>query len=232
MLVIYSDGSNSAYGACAYVRWALNGGGFESRLAVSKKRLGPVKTMFIDQIDLCGAVLSKRLKTLLERESRYRFTRCLHIVDSQIVHAMVRKESYGYNTFAATRIGEIQSGTNLEDWCCVVGEQNIADWLTRGKEPNEIDLNNAWQKGPDFLKLPESEWPISRVCAIQELPLEPRVVMIAGTKPKDSLAIRIDISRYSDYTRLVRVMARVLACSEPIISRASEMLPESLSRRM
>ena len=139
--------------------------------------------------------------------------RCLHIVDSQIVHAMVQKESYGYNTFAATRIGEIQSGTNPEDWCWVVSEQNIADWLTRGKEPNEIDLSSAWQKGPGLLKLPESEWPISRICAIQEFPQEPRVVMIANTKPKDSLAVRIDISRYSDYTRLrlVSVTARVLA---------------------
>ena len=35
--------------------------------------------------------------------------------------------------------------------------------------------------------------------------------MIANTKPKDSLAVRIDISGYSDSTRLVRVMARVLA---------------------
>ena len=59
--------------------------------------------------------------------------------------------------------------------------------------------------------MPASEWPISRICAIQELPLEPRVVMIANTKPKDSLAVRIDISGYSDSTRLVRVMARVLA---------------------
>ena len=67
MLVIFSDGSNSAYGACAYVRWALNGGGFESRLAISKNRLAPVKAMSIDRIELCGAVLSKRLKELLER---------------------------------------------------------------------------------------------------------------------------------------------------------------------
>ena len=35
--------------------------------------------------------------------------------------------------------------------------------------------------------------------------------MMANTKPKDSLAVRIDISRYSDYTRLVRVTAGVLA---------------------
>ena len=39
MQVIFSDGSNSAYGACVYVRWVLNGGGFESRLAISKNRL-------------------------------------------------------------------------------------------------------------------------------------------------------------------------------------------------
>ena len=58
MLVIFSDGSNSAYGACAYVRWALNGRGFESRLAISKNRLAPAKAMSIDRIELCGAVLS------------------------------------------------------------------------------------------------------------------------------------------------------------------------------
>ena len=61
------------------------------------------------------------------------------------------------------------------------------------------------------MKLPESEWPINRVCTLQDLPQEPKVVMIANTKPKDFLAVRIDISRYWDYTSLVRVTARVLA---------------------
>ena len=61
------------------------------------------------------------------------------------------------------------------------------------------------------MKLPESEWPINRVCTLQELPQEPKVVMIANTKPKDFLAVRIDISRYWDYTSLVRLTARVLA---------------------
>ena len=34
--------------------------------------------------------------------------------------------------------------------------------------------------------------------------------MIPNTKPKDSPAVKIDISRYLDYTRLVRVTARVV----------------------
>ena len=35
--------------------------------------------------------------------------------------------------------------------------------------------------------------------------------MIANTKSKDFLAVRIDMSRYWDYTSLVRLTARVLA---------------------
>lgn len=210
-LVIFSDGSDNAYGACAYVRWALAGGGFDSNLVVSKNRLAPIKIMSIDRIELCGAVLNKRLKQLVEKETRYQFVKCFHIVDSQIVHAMVQKESYGFNTFAATRIGEIQDGTSIEDWYWVTSGKNIADWLTRGKAPNEIDLNSAWQKGPDFLKLPESEWPASKKCYVQELPQRVKVVMVADTKPEDSLAARINLSKYSNYTKLIRVTARVLA---------------------
>ena len=42
--------------------------------------------------------------------------KCYHIVDSQIVHGMIQKESYGFNTFAATRVGEIQQNTSPKEW--------------------------------------------------------------------------------------------------------------------
>ena len=79
-LVIFSDGSDSAYGACAYVRWALDGGGFVSNPVMSKNRLASIKKMSIDRIELCGAVLNKRLRLLLERESRYQFAKCFQTV--------------------------------------------------------------------------------------------------------------------------------------------------------
>ncbi|KAK3737988.1 hypothetical protein QZH41_001003 [Actinostola sp. cb2023] len=40
----------------------------------------------------------------------------------KIVQAMVQKESYGFNTFAGTRVGEIQEGTDRNDWYWVQGE--------------------------------------------------------------------------------------------------------------
>ena len=70
---------------------------------------------------------------------------------------MIQKETYGFNTFAATRVGEIQEGTNVTDWYWIPGEYNIADWLTRGKSPKDIGMDSIWQKGPEFLRKPESE---------------------------------------------------------------------------
>ena len=157
LFIVFSDASQDAYAACAYVRWKLQNGQFESNLILSKNRLATIKKISIDRIELCGAVLNKRLKTFIEKECRYRFQRIYHIVDSQIVHAMTQKTSYGINTFAATRIGEIQEGTSQTDWYWVESEHNIADCLTRGKKPSDIGLESIWQRGPEFRKQPEDE---------------------------------------------------------------------------
>jgi len=215
VLIIFSDGSNDAYGACAYARWKLSTGGFDSHLILSKNRLAPVKRISVDRIELCGALLNKRIKTILQKQCRYKFQRYYHIVDSQIVYAMIHKESYGFNTFAATRIGEIQEGTERNVWYWTEGKYNIADWLTRGKKPTEINLNSNWQKGPDFLKLPESEWPISKETTTQrQLPDTLKVlasINVTSLAEENTLADRININKYSNFEKLLRVTARVLA---------------------
>lgn len=155
--------------------------------------------------------MNKRLKQLMEKECRFQFAKCFHIADSQIVHAMVQKETYRFNTFAATRVGEIQDGTNPENWYLIASEQNIADWLRRGNRPDEIDCDSPWQKGPNFLKLSESEWPVSRECNVQELLQQVGVVMMAEIKTEDFLAARIDSSKHSSYVKLIRVTERVLS---------------------
>ena len=212
ILIIFSDGSDNAYGACAYVRWTLPRERFDVRLIMSKNRLSPNRKISIDRGELCGAVLNKRLKPFLEKESRYQFAKYYHIVDSQIVHGMVQKESYGFNTFAATRIGEIQEGTDPQDWYWVESDNNIGNWITRGKRPNDIDADSDWQRGPRFLRLPESEWPISKVICKQESADQlKRATTMHTTTKDDSLAERININKYSSYKQLLRVTARVLS---------------------
>ena len=98
---------------------------------------------------------------------------------------------------AATRIGEIQGGTNIEDWYWCESKFNIADWLTRGKKPSKISLHSDWQEGPLFLKQPaasESEWPISRSYSEIRIPTTiMKVVNTVNESVKDDLASRIKI---------------------------------------
>ena len=62
---------------------------------------------------------------------------------------MIQKESYGFNTFAATRIGEIQKTTNPTEWFWISGEHNIADILTE-----TLGIDSTWQNSPDFMSYP------------------------------------------------------------------------------
>jgi hypothetical protein len=39
MLVVFSDDSKIAYGACAYVRWQVGMDNFKSRLVIAKNRI-------------------------------------------------------------------------------------------------------------------------------------------------------------------------------------------------
>ena len=89
------------------------------------------------------------------KESRLEFTKVVHLVDSEIVKAMIQKGSYGFNTFAANRVGEIQHTTQKNEWYWIPGKPdiNVADVTTRGCAPVDVS-SSLWQEGPEFLKLP------------------------------------------------------------------------------
>ena len=211
ILIIFSDASFDAYGACCYVRWELSNGGFESCLLVAKSKIAPTKSLTIVRLELLAAVISVRLRLSIETECRYKFDRIIHIVDSDIVRAMVQRESYGFSTFVSTKIGEIQSGSKPNDWYWVNGEYNIADILSRGEKPENLNGSSMWQKGPEFLSLPFEDWPIRNDCSTNELPELKQNVMTVIATPEI-----IPSSRFSNFVKLIRVTARVLSiCKKP-----------------
>jgi len=106
---------------------------------------------------------------------------------------MIQKESYGFNTFPAVRVGEIQEGTNRKDWYWTASEFNVADLLTRGSKPNDIGMNSKWQKGPDFLKLQESEWPITKTYSEQQIPIN--TIKLEVSSPASQLTQKTHLCR-------------------------------------
>ena len=209
-LIVFSDGSNDAYGTCAYARWKLDNGNFVCRLIGAKSRVAPLKRQTIVRIELCGAVLASRLAKFLRQEMEVTFDTVMFLVDSEIVRSMLQKESYGFNTFTAVRVGEIQENTDPSTWFWIEGRKNAADCVTRGKRPSELHQHSVWQQGPEFLRSPVSEWPLKQT-SLQDLPERNQVVLTLACEREDCLAQRIDITRHSKYVKLLRVTARVLA---------------------
>ena len=206
-LIIFSDASKEAYGACCYIRWELADGAFSSNILLAKSKIAPVKVITIVRLELLAAVISVRLRLSIKVECRYNFERIIHIVDSEIVRAMIQRESYGFNTFTSTKIGEIQGGSIPEDWYWVNGDDNVADLLTRGEEPVNLNVGSTWQRGPEFLNLPFEEWPVRQDCSIEVLPEQKETIMHVKLVLEE--IIRSD--RFSKFIRLVRVTARVLS---------------------
>ena len=114
ILIIFSDGSTKAYGTVAYCRRETKTG-FECRIILAKSRIAPLKVISIVRLELWAAILSKRIRTFIERERNLTFSKTYHFIDSEIVKGMIGKESYGYNTFEANRVGEIQQETKAEE---------------------------------------------------------------------------------------------------------------------
>ena len=210
-LILFSDASEEAFGACAYVRWETTDGKFVSTLLVAKSRVAPIKRLTIPRLELNAALLAARLKKFIVQESSLGFAKIYCIVDSEIVRAMIQKESYGFKTFVGVRIGEIQDLTEKEDWHWIEGVQNIADIISRGAAAKDLGENSVWQTGPEFLKLPEEEWPIKQSYSGQILP--EAIVMAAAIEVEPSVASMIDIERFSSYDKLIRVTARISSIS-------------------
>ena len=113
-LIILSDASDLAYGFSAYVRWELTDGSFWSRLIFAKCRIAPLRKLSTPQMELNGAVLSKRARKVIEKEMRMAFDQTYQLVDSETVLCMLNKVSTRFKLFEGVRVGEIQAATKGE----------------------------------------------------------------------------------------------------------------------
>ena len=214
-LIILSDGSDIAYGFAAYVRWRLEDGTFWCQLIMAKCRIAPLNKISTPQMELNAALLSKRSRReVIESEMRFEFEKVLQLIDSETVLSMINKTSTRFRVYEGVRVGEIQAATNgnMSCWAWLSGEQNTADWLTRGRKPDQIGDDSEWWNGPSFLYQLIESWGLKFGLQKEEpLPGEKKIRSTALAESEDCL---IDISRFSKCSKLIWVLASIIGVAK------------------
>ncbi|KAL9987899.1 hypothetical protein ACROYT_G002279 [Oculina patagonica] len=176
---------------------------------MAKCRIAPVNKLSTPQMELNAAVLSKRGRKVIEKEMRFDFEEVLQIVDSETVLSMINKTSTRFKVYEGVRIGEIQAATNgdMSCWAWISGHHNPADWLTRGRTPEELNQDSHWWNGPPILYKPVEEWALKSGLQKEEpLPGEKKMCCTAVATADPPL---IAYERFSDINRVIWVVARL-----------------------
>ena len=181
----------------------------------AKNRIAPRRQITTPRLELCGAVLASRIREKIVQGMNLHFAAVIHITDSTIVRWQIQKESYGFKSCVATRVGEIQSKTEPSEWWWIQSDLNPSDLTARITCPRDLDIGSVWQSGPAFMKLPINCWPISKSSPeIEDIPDKIAISMAIDGNIHESCSKEvIQACRFNYYHKLLYVTALIILVS-------------------
>lgn len=156
---IFTDASEKAYGAVAYLRVTKPNGSISCHILTSKSRVAPLKTQSIPRLELFGALLGAKLGSFVKSACHLERITSFYWTDSTIVLSWLKKEPAVLTSFIGTRTSEILELTRGHSWHHVRGDCNPADILSRGGTVSQLCDSPTWWHGPDWLSKPIDQWP-------------------------------------------------------------------------
>lgn len=210
-LHIFSDSSEKAYGACAYIRSTDPNGLVKSALLTSKSKVAPIKQQSIPRLELCGALLAAELYQKISASMRSRME-TFFWVDSTTVLSWLKCTPSTWTTFVANRVSKIQLATKDCTWNHIAGKENPADILSRGATPEALLNCTLWWTGPTWLQWTPNQWPTEFNADLHS----PTISREARRAPAVALNVHHDhersfidefVARFSNYQRMLRITA-------------------------
>lgn len=184
----FSDSGEPALGAVIYIRVEHANGKITSKLLTSKSKVAPLKSVSIPRLELSAAELLSRLLRHVMHSMEWSQVEYTLWTDSSAVFHWLRKSPRELKTYVANRVSSIQTITDIKRWRHINGKENPADLLTRGISPKELIDNQLWLHGPEWLILPQDQWPESNVMQeianeiTQEIKVESNVFAVTEFK--------------------------------------------------
>ncbi|XP_058456653.1 uncharacterized protein LOC131434039 [Malaya genurostris] len=199
---VFVDASEAAYSAALYFRIRRSDGSFQCSLVAAKTKVAPLKHGTIPRLELMAALLGARLLSFVVENHTISVRKRFLWTDSATVLSWICSDHRTYRQFVACRVGEISSVTNESEWRWVPSKFNVADEATKwGKGPC-FDAGCRWYVGPDFLCLPEDDWPKQPTTVATKEEIRPCLIH-QETLP----TTLIHFDRFSSWNRLSRSSA-------------------------
>jgi hypothetical protein len=237
----FSDASSYAYAAVVYMRIEYPNG-VKSVLVASKTRVAPLSGCTIPRLELLGAVILSRLIRHVERA----LAQTLNIddmhcwVDSMAVLFWIIGEQKQWKQFVQNRVINIRAKVSSSRWSYCHTTVNPADLPSRGVKATELAKIEEWWSGPEFLRLPEDQWPVKPkersidggVVSEMKAELKKRVVMTSSNLSAESsvcLANCLNQERFSSSKKLFRVTAYVMRFISKLKSKMNNLKGKATS---
>ncbi|XP_016393730.1 uncharacterized protein LOC107728153 [Sinocyclocheilus rhinocerous] len=207
---IFSDASEQAYGAVAYLRTTDQDGQTYLSFILARSRVTPKRAHSIPRLELCGSLVAAQLSKLLENELTLPIKSISLWTDSTTVLQWLNSESCRYRVFVGNRIAEIQELTEKCSWHHVSSADNPADDLTKGRPLQYLAAPNRWSQGPSFLLQDPKEWPVIPKTETREDQVELRKSTFCGISTFPPSSGKIDGWNYNTWQDLLDVTAQEL----------------------
>lgn len=208
---IFTDASQVAYGACAYVRTMNAESAVTVRLLCAKGKVAPIEPMTIPRLELCGAVIGARLYSKIIKSLRSQIDQVVFWSDSTIVLGWLGMPTNLLKTYVQNRVSEIRGLTKDCPWRHVCGKENPADLVSRGMSLDALSTCSLWWQGPQFLheqSLDTSKIDLDLITP-NDLPEIKNTINTLLVDKSDNSAL-FNFERFSQFNRLKRSAAYVL----------------------
>ena len=147
---IFSDASEKAIAAVAYLKTVAQDGFCQLGFILGKAKVAPLHGHTIPRLELCSAVLAVEIAEIVEEHLGIPTTSMCFYTDSKVVLGYINNTSKRFYVYVANRIQRIRKSTNPDQWSYVRTDKNPADSATRAT--SVVDMQqHRWLVGPPHL---------------------------------------------------------------------------------
>jgi hypothetical protein len=190
---------------------------------MGKARLAPIREISIPRLELNAAVVSVKLRVLIQEELDMEIQRVYHWTDSTSMLKCIVNESKRFHTFESNRLTIIHSESSPKEWRYVNTDANPADDGSKGMKLENLMKNNRWITGPQFLWQEASSWPaMIEIPKLKDDDPEVRKEIQVYTTASDENPLDKLIQYHSSWWKLKRSVAWLLRYRRWLFEKSKE----------